>query len=362
LIFAAASAWPESFEQDKSNSIIKRWFPQHFQAPPANSMERHFQTWDAAHYLQLADHGYVVGQKSNAFYPLWPLAIHAFATLTRMSTVVAAIILANAFSLFGWTLFYHTASHRFGENVARWASIALILFPGSIFYQFAYTESLFFLLLMLLWFGLEEKKYAVAVIASLLLPLTRAIGVFCVLPIILHIMRTRDENPGGIFRALLLTSTPVAGLLLYFFLMWSWTGNSFEGIQAQRFWGAHSISNLWNLPKFAGGLFEATSWHDFRGSTLDRCLFMLLLYCLPIIWRMGKDFVAWTYVLGILPAMSGTYISFIRFESVAFPLFIALAVFCTRSKARWPVFVFFTVMSILHGVLLWRFINYRWAG
>jgi len=99
-----------------------------------------------------------------------------------------------------------------------------------------------------------------------------------------------------------------------------------------------------------------------RTTLLDRCLFILLLYTLPLIWRLGKDLTVWTYVLGILPAMSGTFTSFTRFESTAFPMFIALAVFFTGSKRKWPLIVFVALGAVLHGILLWRFVNFRWAG
>jgi hypothetical protein len=149
---------------------------------------------------------------------------------------------------------------------------------------------------------------------------------------------------------------------LCFHLMRIWSGDPFEGIEAQQYWGAHSISNLWNVPKFVVGFFDLTNWHDFTGSVLDRSMFLLLVYCLPLIWTLGKDLVAWTYVLGVLPAMSGIFVSFTRFESTGFPVFIALAAFLIRLKDRWPRVAFVVMSSILHLILLWRFVNYRWAG
>jgi hypothetical protein len=167
---------------------------------------------------------------------------------------------------------------------------------------------------------------------------------------------------GEILRSYGLLAAPLLGWAAYFGLMWAWTGNPFEGIEAQRFWRAHSISNLINVPKFVIGFFTPTVLHDFRGSMLDRWLFILLLCTLPLVWRAGKDLLIWTYVLGILPAMSGTFTSFTRYASTVFPMFIALAVFFTSLKYKWPLVLFIILSVTLHVVLLWRFVNFRWAG
>jgi len=407
ILLGALGLRPD-FEQATARAIQAGWFATvdaEFWPDNQAGLARHFATWDAAHYLVLSDQGYSNGLRSCAFYPLWPLLVRWFSALTGGSHIISGVILANLFSLAGWILFYHVARKRFGEPVARGALALLIAFPGSLFYQFIYTESLFFLLLMLLWYGLEQRRYAAAGIAALLLPLTRAVGVFSVLPIawvwlvrnvaaprasaalssdssLRHShemplqrgsaalssdssLRRSDETPLQPLRRMgewsLLIAPPV-GLLVYFALMWSWTGNPFEGMEAQKYWKAHSISNLWNVPKFVLGFFEPTSWHAFQGSALDRCAFLLLLYCLPLLWRMGKDLLIWTYVLGILPAMSGTFVSFTRFESTAFPVFIALAVFFTNRKSRWPLAGFIIALAALHLILLWRFVNYRWTG
>lgn len=178
---------------------------------------------------------------------------------------------------------------------------------------------------------------------------------------------------------------PLIGWAAYLMLMWHWTGNPFEGFEAQKHWQVHSITNLVNVPKFVLALFTPDEWHAFRGSLLDRSLFVLLLYTFPVQWRLGKDLLVWTYVLGILPAMSGTFTSFTRYAATVFPQFIALAVFLSpegrevrgngaasaspsspasrpltlRALARWGLVAGF---ATLHLVLLWRFVNFRWAG
>lgn len=126
-------------------------------------------------------------------------------------------------------------------------------------------------------------------------------------------------------------------------MMQWWTGNYWEGVAAQKYWGnAHSISHLWDVPKFVVQLFSPTEWHEFRGSLLDRCIFILLFYSMILIWRRGKYLFLWAYCLGVMPAMSGMFVSFTRFAAVCFPLFIAIGIVMTSIDSRkWRYFRFY---------------------
>ena len=123
----------------------------------------------------------------------------------------------------------------------------------------------------------------------------------------------------------------------------------------------HSVPNLWILPKFVIGFCSPTEWYAFRGALLDRCMVVLLLYTLPVLWRLDKGLLVWDYVLGILLAMSGTFTSFTRYASCAFPMFIALGVVLSRREWRWLRYVLLVVFVALHLVLVWRHVNFRWA-
>ena len=407
----------------------------------------HFATWDAAHYLYLSEVGYHPNVPSCAFYPLWPLLVRWSSPVFAGSHVIAGLVLSNLLSLAAWLVFYRLVARRWGKPAADWALVFLVAFPGSLFFQFNYTESLFLLLVLVLWWGLEERRYGWAWLAAGLLPLARGIGVFAGLPIAWHALEPawpwlrswwrergsaawhsaasrmahprRSRLPIGatpgperrlaaglepgqrgeadwksallglplreMARRAWLLAAPLLGWGIYLALMGYWTGNPFEGFQAQKYWGVHSISNLWNVPKFVVGLFTPTEWHEFRGSVLDRCAFILLLDCLPWLRRLDKGLLVWTYMLGLLPAMSGTFTSFTRFASCAFPLFIALGVFLSaecgvRSAASAPAarcatrdarpspcrvslrWLLLAVFVTLHVVLVWRFVNFRWAG
>ncbi len=381
LAYVALCLWP-SMNGSEFSSVMMRW-PR--QGGPI--FASHFATWDAAHYLFLSEVGYVKSAPSCAFYPLWPLLVRWFSVFTGGSHVISGMLLANVFSLAGWMVFFLTASRRFGQTVAILGLAFLIIFPGSLFYQFIYTEPLFFVLAMLVWYGLERQNYRLVWVAAFFLPLSRAVGVFCILPLAWHLAAQkplpyfkwlqrltldkpktaeppREPAPPafGNLRFYPVLIAPLLGWLVYFVFMTIWTGNPLEGFEAQKYWGVHSTGNLIDVPKFLFGLLTFNTLHEFQGSLLDRCMFIWLVLLIPTIWRLGKDMMLWTYILGILPAMSGTFVSFTRFESTVFPLFLALAVSCADPSKRWRRIRLFTVCVFFHLVLLWRFLNFNWAG
>jgi hypothetical protein len=334
-----------------------------------SSLAGHLAAWDAGHYLLLAQSGYHKGDLACAFYPLWPMLIKWGSVFTGGNYITAGVILANSFSLVAWLLFYTIVRSRWGDVRAKWAVAFLVAFPGAFFYQLAYTESLFFLLLMLLWLALERKCHLLACVAACLLPSCRAIGLLCLVPILWHLdtasrarnwCRLRPNVSGNMAFALLLS--PVCGWFLYLGVMKYWTGDAFEGFRAQARWPYHRIENLWNVPGFVVSLLNAYQWHGGRGSLVDRLAFLTMLSCLPIMWKADKGLVLWIYVLVVVPAMSGMFVSFIRYEAPAFPMFIALAL--TFAKPGRAVFGFAVLglFGCVQVMLAWRYASFLWAG
>jgi hypothetical protein len=355
------------------------------------SFESHFASWDSAHYLLLAVDGYSRGMASCAFYPLWPILLSIFDSF-HLSVLWGGIFLSNLFSATAWTLFYRLASRHFGEVSARWALALLILYPGALFYQFAYSESLFLLGIVSLIESIERRRWGWAIGAAFCLPIIRGPGLFTVLPLLWTIAAHRRWDkithlPRFLAEALSRTRTatyadlpevaerpalgtfwfslaamPLIGWITYLTLMWHWTGNPFEGIEAQKYWGRHSILNLINVPRFVNELLTPTTVHEYVGSILDRILFIPTVYSLLPLWRRNPEWALWTVVLGVLPAMSGGFTSFTRFSAIVFPCFWLLGNYIATVRIAYVKFLVPMSFAVLHGVLVWRFMNFGWAG
>jgi hypothetical protein len=388
-ISSAISIWPEDAHAEMFHSDNQVLTPNGYLA-----FDCHFASWDAEHYLFIAVHGYAAGSSRCAFYPLYPLMIRYFSFITGGSQLMAGMILANTFSVTGCLLFFVLVRRRLGESVAMLSLLLLVTFPGSLFFQFIYSESLFFLLLMLLLLGLDQDRLWLAIVSGFLLPLTRAVGLFCVLPLFWHVLmysrcarwvqlgakipwlrknliapvaasagQSPSKGQSEVQRGWLLLA-PVCGWAVYLALMKFGTGSAFEGFAAQKKFGMESIVNIFNVPHFVFAFFTPSSFSAARGSLVDRLSFLLLLYCLPIIWRLDKGWFLWAFFLGIVPAMSGMFVSYTRFASVVFPLFVALGLFLNRPGLLFRCLRFATVATFfaVQIILVWRFVNFRWAG
>jgi hypothetical protein len=317
----------------------------------------HLTSWNAANYVYLAEHGYVDNSLLSAFYPAWPMILKC-AHLLGLDTAVFGLIAANLLSMFGFTVFYGLVKKRFGEEVSAVAVILMLATPGAFFFSFIYTEPLFFALTMILFWGMEHRQYGLVAASGLLLPSTRAVGIFGVLPLVVDSWRHRRIVATWVSCAAFL-----AGLGLYFLFMQATTGNWLEGFEAQKHYANQpSIGNILHPERALKALFSVNRLHGYTDSAIDRALFLLLLVYLPAIWRADRRYFVYALGIGVVPALSNLFLSYSRFVILCFPLYVVMAQQMSDAKRRPLFFYTIAVAGILQAMLLIRHINYYWAG
>jgi hypothetical protein len=336
--------------------------------------------WDGAHYLYLAEVGYERGSPSCAFYPLWPLLIRLGKYLTLGDPVVAGLILANGFSIAGLWLFYRLVAGRHGAEVGFLALAFLLAFPGAIFFSVIYTEPLFFLLTMVFFLGLFQEKPGWVAITGFLLPLTRAVGVFLLLPLAWRAlekawhdwqatMPLQGKSWKRLLRLVLVRrevwamGAVLAGYATFFGIMYESTGNAFEAFAAQKHYANQpSIGNILNVAGFAKAFIHIDGLHTVAGSVFDRALFVLFLVCLPAIWRLDRLYFWYALGTGLVPAMSNWFFSYNRFFILCFPVFIVLARKWRGAENLWLRWLVVVLAGTVQVIFLIRYLNFFWTG
>ncbi|MCG8587748.1 MAG: hypothetical protein MJE66_00495 [Proteobacteria bacterium] len=321
------------------------------------------ETWDAQHYLYLAEHGYRTGEVSAAFFPAWPLAIRALAPVWGGDTLAASLVLANVLSIAALTVLHqYVFRPRLDRAAADTALLALVAFPGALFLQFPYSEALFLALAVGCVTALARDRWVAAGAFALCLPLVRGIGAFIAVPMAFAVWRAwRTDRSRGLSRAPWLLA-PVAGVGLYLAWMAWTTGDPWTGVRAQGvFLSQRSLLDLIDVWGLLQNFLSAGFSHTFETSPLDRAAFALFVATLPALWWRHRDLFWYALPMGLLPAMT-SFMSNTRYVLVVFPVFLVLGQWLAGSRRRRLRALVLGAFVAIQALLVLLHINFRWAG
>jgi hypothetical protein len=157
--------------------------------------------WDSVWYLDIANDGYGGSGDRAAFFPLYPLLVKVVGTLCG-SPLIAAIAISLGAFLAALTALHRLAVIEVGEEAARWAVLALALFPGSLWFSAAYSESLFLMVSVGAVLAARQGRWAWAGALGALGAATRSAGLLLMVPLALlwwdayrsHVPRARRRD------------------------------------------------------------------------------------------------------------------------------------------------------------------------
>ena len=323
-----------------------------------------FKTWDSAHYLYLSEHGYRAAGASAAFHPLWPMVIRA-ATPVFGSSLVAAIVLANLLSTAGLV-----TVHRFAERIADGATAdtALLLnlaYPGAFYFCLPYTESLFLLITATVFWLISSDRLGIAALLSVLAAPARAVGVFLAIPLGWRLLSDWHAGRRPWWHCVAALA-PLAGMALTLGMMWVETGDAMASVDAQaRFASRGSIGKFFAPVDFVRSFVDVWGVHGVLHSGIDRIFFIAMLVGVALVIRLEHRVGPWSLysaALILVPASTMSFMSFTRYPTVVFPIFIAVGAFLAvraRRELRWIIIAGFSVVQFF---FLIRHVNNYWAG
>jgi len=288
--------------------LIASGFPQWFW---------HWGNFDGVHYLALASRGYHA-QGLHVFFPVYPLFVRLF-SLVIPNFLLAGYIVSNLFAFLGGLVFYRWIKEKYNESVARWATIFLFFSPTSFFMGAVYTESLFFLLIIL---SFSTKGIRSAVFASTA-GATRLVGLFLSLG---YLIRKQYK----------LFLVAVLGFGIYIAYSWYFYGSPMLFLTDQANFQnarASSLSTIVTPPQvvwryikiFAtGGIEKYDTWlavMEFSSFVLG----ILFLAWATLKKKFPLEWLSFSWLALLLPSFSGTFSSMPRYLLVIFPVYIFLA-------------------------------------
>ncbi len=307
-------------------------FEANFHFPPGAGPDwsTHFKTWDAQHYLFLAEEGYHPAQQSDAFYPLLPFLIRGFRFLFFQSGLLTGLFLSNFLSFAALAYLYGLVKGKHGEKTALLTCLFLMAFPTAFYMDLVYAESLFLALALGLFYYLDQRKLPAAAVCAFLLPLTRPTGLLVWIAALAFLYFNRKPEKGAPVReALALSLAFASGLGLGLAGMAFFTGDALAEFHAQRFFmSGYGVGQLLHpLDWFRANFIQVRySWMGFGTGLLDRAFFVLSLAGLALGYRLlERPYFIYAVVLCLVPALSGDLASYCRYTVALFPLFIVPA-------------------------------------
>jgi len=187
--------------------------------PPDPGWQNMFTAWerfDALWFLRIADGGYRLGDGSAAFFPLYPLVIRGLSFVMGGHPLAAATLASNAAFLGALIVTYLLTTTELSERAARNTILLMCLFPTAHFFLMPYSESLFFLLVVIAFWGARRGRWAVAGTAGMLAALTRSVGFALAAALLVEASHQRDEGRGPAWPGVLAAGATLCGLLAYF--------------------------------------------------------------------------------------------------------------------------------------------------
>lgn len=357
-IFLSLTLLPPIFDTD---NYLKRF---HWPRDEPASTEWLFKTWDSSHYLYLSEEGYAEAGASTAFHPLWP-ALIGLATPIFGSSLWAALFLSNLFSTIGLVILHRLTSRLTTDGIADTTLLLALAYPGALYYCLPYTESLFLLITVSVFSLIGSNRTGAAAWLSILAAPARAVGVFLVIPLgwrFADDWRT-GRRPWWHCAAAL---APLVGMALTLGMMWAQTGDLFTSFDAQaRYASQGSIAKVFAPLVFLRSFVDVWGVHGVLHSGIDRVFFVVMMVGIALVAKWEGRVGPWTLyssAMILVPAMTMSFMSFTRYPTVVFPIFIGLGAVLAKPRfreLRWLVLILFLIVQFF---LLIRHINGHWAG
>jgi hypothetical protein len=312
--------------------------------------------WDSVWYLRIADSGYQGDPARAAFFPLYPLLVRGVGTLfggSHAGLLVAAFLVSLAAFLAALVLLYRLTELELGRRLARPTLLLLAVFPAALYFGAPYSESLFLLLAVGMFYAARTGHWAWAGACAALASATRSAGLLLLVPLALiwwssRPRRSRDAAwillaPLGIAAYAVWLGLVEGDALRFLDVQDAWSrelslplAGAWDGLVAA-FDGARQLASGSRTPVY----FEIAAGDPLRIAAINLMLFATLVFavvaCVGVLRRLPRPYGIWMAASLVLPlsfpVAPQPLMSLPRFVAVLFPVFMWLALVCEERRA-----------------------------
>jgi hypothetical protein len=336
--------------------------------------------WDGQWYLEIAARGYTYnpqGESAVAFFPAYPVLVRAVLALAPLSLHWAGLLVSHALLVGAFALVIVYVRQRFPEGPARlagYAVFALAVFPTGFFLRMAYSESLFLVLSLTAFLGME-RRWPLGAIALIVgtITATRSVGVAMLLPLAMHVYQRSASWRQAAGRLVWVGPLAVWGIAAFVVFQWWAFDEPWAFVKTQEYWRMRpplptgemivslaSWEPIWSvyLPGVPGywadidpGIPLLLSYHS------ANCVLFVGAVVLVVVggvkkWLTGREVVLAGCLLAIPYLLAGYRFCMAsqgRYVSVVFPIYLVLG----QLLCRMPRAVSIGVLGVFGVYLAW---------
>jgi hypothetical protein len=335
--------------------------------PQSGTLAAPWQHEDALWYEKIATVGYAPDDGSTAFLPLLPLLMRVLSVPLLGDIALAGLLVSLIASILALALLFRLAAIDWSEGAAGRAVLYLALFPTALFLLSAYTEALFLALSVGAFYLARRGEWYLAALLAALAGLTKAQGALIAIPLAIEYLmasgwRLREALRTWYRLAAVVLAAPLATLLFFAYTRFSVGDPLFWSERVTAMWSQKS-SLPWETLAIAAQ--RAFGEGRFSINTFDLIVLLLFLGLAAYSFRLRPSYGAQALtvllpsLLRVGPALPLMSVS--RYALVAFPCFIALAVWLERKPRALHVGLITFSICLL---LVWssQFVRGFWVG
>jgi hypothetical protein len=329
--------------------------------------------WDTKWYIDIANRGYgwkkAAGTSPTAFFPLYPMLIHAFMAVTHRSGILSALFISNAAFLGALLYLWRLARWELNAAVASRTILCIAAFPTALFFFAGYTESLFLFLTVAAFYHMRRRDWLIAGAFAALAAGTRVTGILLLIPFVYEYARDRNFSLRNLDRGVAGLMLAPLGLVAFMIYLAHTVGDPLAFSHAQTAWQKTFTVQIWSgfLESFRrlidlphASYMEAHNVIEVTLGGLALAGSVLAARRLPAAY--GLYLIAFWLVTLTSPAIQGGYpvplVSLSRYVLSLFPFFIWLGI-QTGSRAVEETYLVLSVGML--ALLTVQFLNGGWV-
>ena len=336
------------------------------QKPSPHAWLAYFYAWDSGWYLDIVGFGW--SWKAYAFFPLYPTLMKYLGLLIG-DPALAGFLISNVLGVAWVPLFQNLAEQYMTRREAFTCTLLFACFPYvMIFTSAIYTESLYLFTTILAWHFYRNGKALPAGVSAGLATLSKAYGIFILIPMLADIFAKRD------WKRLRVAAAPIGFLGVWMGYLYFTVGDAFAFVRSSTtLWGVQQDSVWWLIsPLIRGQLGEylarsgmysdsVGAWGlNYGGSFSWPFAFIVILLLFGVlclgVWELEWRLAIYSTSVLILFVVVAPILSSVRYFSFIFPLWLGWRV--KKISTLFLLLPFFFIMTIV----LWYQFLMGWIG